>query len=295
MFNRTEREYVDDVGETWRASVLEFASVGHFAEVMGDKSKGYEGCSDGMGNGSSSWTNGETFEDSRRLALVGREDWAQKAKDVYELLETGGIELELHQWAPDRAGAFPIVPDYLAGIPENMRRRLTNQSDMAPVAIYADISASAAFGSNDLCKRGAAVLALTMALQQHRPVTLYLVSGLSKSNSSSAAKDSAAFTVMKCDTIPMDLSQLAYLFGSAGFFRNLLFCFGKKEFDFSGSWPWRMHDTGSEANIKRCKGIMRLEPQDLWIPGIHVNDEAVQNPLAWVQSNLEQYAQHLEY
>lgn len=299
MFNRTEREFTQTTTrrggpetKTYKAEVLEFLSVGHFAETMGahkyTQSKHHEGTRSGT-----SWTNDESFEESRKLALVGREDWAQKAKDVYDLLETGGIELEIHQWGADRCGAFPIVPDYLAGIPENMRRRLTNQSDMAPVAIYADISASAAFGSSDLCKRGAAVLALTMALQQHRPVSLYLVSGLSKSYNTEQL-ESAAFTVMKCDTIPMDLSQLAYLFGSAGFFRNLIFSFGEREFGFSGNWPWNLHETGTPANTERCKAILRLEPQDLYIPGIHAEDESVQNPLAWVQSHLEHYAQHIE-
>lgn len=298
MASHTTR--VGNSTDGYSATIHEWASVGDFVDELDTDPKyrtsSYAGSEDRHGRGEDhSWYGGESFGQAIKNARIGREDWARLAEEVFDILEAGGIELEVHHWAADRAGAFPCVPDYLAGVPENMRRRLTHASDMSPINVYVDITASAMFDSDQLVKRGASALALCMALQQHRPVTLYLCCALDCHGVSNSKHD-AQFSVMRCDTIPMDLAQLAYLFGSAGFFRRLgMAAADKLGCGYTGMWPWRDFNAGaSHKFIQRAKEVLGLGPEDLYVPPINAIDESVANPIAWIESHLAHYAQHTE-
>ena len=287
------------------ATVFEWQSVGTFVDDIGASSD-IRSSSYAQDGHRESWKGNESFDDSLALARKGRTEWATLAEEVYDILEAGGIELEVHQWAADRAGAFPCVPDYIAGVPENMRRRLTHANDASPINVVVDITASAAFNAKQLVKRGAACLALCIALQQHRAVTLYLSCGLDKGSPEGgrrweggnrvARKANAQFTVMKLDTVPMDLSQLAYLFGSPGFMRGVCMAVADKMgCGYDGMWPWSdPMDSDNPGYIQRCKDVLALAPQDLYIPPICSANESVTNPLTWIQGHLDKYAQHID-
>lgn len=276
MESGKDKMYPHAPDTVWQAQVTQFASMGAMATHC--LTEDYDAA---RRDGGGSWKNNESWEQSCELALKGKTQWVEKAQNVYDLLEAGGIDLDQQHWAPDRAGAFPVIPDYLAGVPECMRRKLTQTSDVAPVSMYASIEASASFESSELIKRGAAILALCMALQQTRPVELHLLCTLGGS-------PTPGIVTVKLDTVPMDLAQMAYLFGSAGYFRNLHFGMAGRMYGFDGHWAWG----GTPNDVwyqRRIRAALRLTESDIYVPGIISTDESVQNPVAWVQAQLDRY------
>jgi hypothetical protein len=231
------------------------------------------------------WFGPDSWPDTLRKIMAGDEDMARTAESVYDILETGGIELEQHTWQADRAGAFPVVPDYVAGIPECMRRKIISANDQAPVSIYVDVAASAGFTAENLIKRGAAVTALAIALSQHRPISLYLLCGLDADNAKNGY-----YVSVKLDTNPIDLSQIAYLLGSPSVYRRAMMSIGKQYYGYRGQWPFSIRPGNKDA-ISALRSALRLEPQDLLVPAIYMNDDTVNNPIKWIQDTLSQYKQ----
>ena len=70
-------------------------------------------------------------------------------------------------WQSSVCGAFPSVPDYLSGMPENMRRRTHNPDESTLIRIFYCTS------GYDSLNRSCAALALAIALSNTRPVELY--------------------------------------------------------------------------------------------------------------------------
>jgi hypothetical protein len=275
-------------GFSRKASCYEFESVGEFVQTCAGVSQDIRTkLLRFNGNQDSTWQGAETYDETLALCSKGREDWAKIAEGVYDLLETGGIELEMHTWQADRAGAFPIVPDYVAGIPENMRRKIITAADTAPMSVYLNIAASASYTADDMLKRGAACTALVMALQQHRAVSMYLLAGIN-------AGQDATFISIKIDTVPADLSQIAYLLGSASVFRKLIFALGFQYGDYTGKWPFGTRGTDLQKEIDQTREILGLEPQDLLIPGIHAADTSVKSPVNWIEGHLAKYKQEYQ-
>src|SRR4029450_10054823 len=76
------------------------------------------------------------------------------------------------EWHSSVAGAFPSVPDFLAGIPECMRRRVVQPNELTPLTVWICTTSSGGVEFEDLQRRGVAVLALAMALANARPVEI---------------------------------------------------------------------------------------------------------------------------
>ena len=122
---------------------------------------------------SKSWDNGIYHDLAVVLAKRGDDSFVSHAEALLEKIEG---EVDSHaEWVPSIYGAYPVVPEFLAGSPSSMWRG-TRPSDASPVAVWVDLTCSGGFSAKDMEKRGTAILALVMKLQAIRPVDLYLVS-----------------------------------------------------------------------------------------------------------------------
>src|SRR5438046_5507292 len=120
---------------------------------------------------------------------------------------TVDIALPVRTMVADCAGAYPIVPDYLMGMPDCMRRRTATDDDAAPIQIYVPVGSQATITAEQLRRRGCAILALTMALARVRPVDLSIIHYLEHTK----AGESENVIVATIETRPLDLATACYV------------------------------------------------------------------------------------
>lgn len=75
-------------------------------------------------------------------------------------------------WDMAVAGAFPSVPAYLAGEPENMYHQSEEITDKSPIRLWINLTASVTIKAEGLVNRGAALSAVAMAMSDMRPVII---------------------------------------------------------------------------------------------------------------------------
>lgn len=233
------------------------------------------------------WRGGESFEQSAAYAENGNDRYVADAERLLEKIRADLIEIPMPQWAPDVAGAFPSVPDFLAGHPENMRRRVNEISDRAPVRIYVCTTSSAGVGADILKKRGTAILALVMALAPIRPVELYAFSILGSDHDG----ESVACTRIPTETLHIGIAANALC--GQGWARGLNYGWQEQgPHRANGDWPSRYRYGKPEARDYIADLVRRMGGADrnLHIPPTELHDEIVRDPVRWVNERLSEYA-----
>ena len=232
------------------------------------------------------FTGGESFEDSRRNCVDGWPHIVARAEGLLDQIEASGL-LAAGQpaYVLDVAGAFPCVPAYLAGVPDNMFRRApsTQMGEQSPLTLYLDVCVSAGVSAKQLTERGIAILTLVLALSRVRPVDLCLYATLGASG-----EFNAIIPIVPIATAPLDVSSATYALASAGFLRNLCFAYAEPR-GFDGNWAWHQNPM-DRAFRDRVRGVLDAQPQDLVIYGGHVSDPHIAQPVEWLK---EQLALHL--
>lgn len=195
------------------------------------------------------------------------------------------VEAPRSTWAPSRAGAYPMVPEAIAGLPDAMRRRVPASDDRSPLRVVIDLTSSAAISHQMLERRGTAYLALAMFLANERPVTLEAVVGLGGSAG-------ACFIVVPIAAQPLDLAVACSTLTSAGFSRGLGYALCRKyDIRVTGAWPWNMDPFGHSkvTFIARERAVLGLGPDDILAPPAHVNDPAIVDPVGFVRRAIEEH------
>lgn len=274
--------------------ILHFSSPAALAEAA-ERATGreYGAKAARRASGSAYWTGGETFDDAARLARSGDNRLVERARALLGKIAPG-LEIERPEWQAAAMGAYPSVPDALAGAPDCMRRLVHVASDRSPVRIYASINSSAGLSADQLAIRGTAILALVTLLEQQRPVELYAI-GASNGNQRATRADGldagASLVTVLLPTQPIDLSAVAYALTSSGFNRHLRFAVAE-QVGFTGRFAFGGRDFGnanSEA-WQRVRQCLDLRPIDFLIPAaVRGDDMLFTDPVRWVQTRLDQF------
>lgn len=222
----------------------------------------------------SSWDAGISHDRAIDFAISGDEKFVASAEVLLEKIDSE-VESPHAEWVPSIYGAYPIVPEYLAGSPTPMRHKTRVPSDASPVAIWVDLTCSGGFSAEEMKKRGVAILALVMKLQAIRPVDLYLVSCVQRLSGG---------LVVKIESQPISLGTAGLALCAIAFVRHL--CYGVM--DFRGDdYPV------SDAETIRVK--LDIPEGDLIIPGGHLSDRGiVDNPVGWVNKQVHKFAKREE-
>jgi hypothetical protein len=77
-------------------------------------------------------------------------------------------------WKPSVCGAYPMVPDALAGFPTPMRQQMHEEKPTAPLNVYIEAAVSCGVEVDELYSRAAGITAFILRLSQTRPVKLHL-------------------------------------------------------------------------------------------------------------------------
>jgi len=189
----------------------------------------------------------------------------------------------------DVVGAVPNVPAFLAGHPQCMRRRQRTMRDTAPLAIFMDLTSSAGISAEDVQKRGVVLLALTRLLVEHRPVELWVGTGLGSGYSQRGNRAVSATVAWRIDTAPLDLARAAYHVSATAMSRGFGYQMAHVELDMPhGAWPFGNYDLHCRTAEQRLKHTFAGQ-ELLYIPPIMLGDELTKDPVGWVKRVMAQY------
>jgi hypothetical protein len=281
--------------------IVSFDSVGEWAR----KYREIYGAGD-YGTTDTSWFNGETGADSVRLAQQGDDRLVAQAAtmlDQFNLaIETTGVQRMASPF-----GAYPIVPEFLSGYPDCMRRNVHVEGESMPLRVVVGLTSSGAISSEQLLRRGVAILAFVMAAGKCRPVQLEVLAALSGCEMANGED----YTIVRAPiaSSPLDLASACYALTSAGFQRRIGYgiCdalrvgkitrpdgerYGRE--GSHGMWQklraegkLRARHTGGDAYDRRMRELLDLSEEDVYVPEIYLYDEAVNEPLTWIRNRLK--------
>ena len=232
----------------------------------------------GVSFNASGWRSAESSSQAIRLLRQGDQRRVEKAEALCSKF-SNDIDLgqSWPQWEPDVCGAYPIVPNYLAGVPETMMRKQMIQSDRAPIVIWVCVTSSGGCDAEQMEARGIAIQALAMALSVTRQVKIRIFSGLD-----GRYKDH----LMSVDLpTPPVLSQAAYMLSSQGFSRGLTYEFLSKATGAGGGWPSSISTFGSyDERVQSWKKLLPIQDVDLVFPHVFMTDEDYTNPVKYCKA-----------
>lgn len=230
------------------------------------------------------WT-GETWEEARRNAASGRVDRVAAAEALLEKVQSE-VEAPRAEWVRARAGAFPVVPEALAGHPDSMRRKVAAQSSSAPLRVFVDLVSSGGISHKHLERRGVATLALVMALGAARPVELRVLVGM-------GGRGDRLLVAVRIPTAPLDLAAACNALTSAGFVRGLGYRYayhhGSRGYDWAfGYYP--EDDHLRRRYVRQVRAALGAAPEDLIVPPTFLTDPAAEDPVGFVRRGVAEHA-----
>ena len=273
-----------------------------------------------------------TTDHAHATALEGVKDMREGTLENLDKAQSIVDELSLHvdtsrtTWQMDIQGAFPDVPTFLAGVPENMWNMLPDMSDKSPLIIWIGLTSQGNVEEETLIQRGATLAAFVLAMVNQRPVTLrpYIATGGSYFGSTRSYRGRSRYSrsrtyetptpelpvddnpnslpnggddnraiIISWDiqTSPMVLSELMTIARpQVTRYFGIEACqqaFGKVATNDTLFHPYSF----KEAQFREALGVA---PGDLYLPQITSVDPMVTNPLEWVRENVARFSEAQE-
>lgn len=228
------------------------------------------------------WFGYISFKEALEKSLTGDESYVASANALIEKLDVTMPETRAFKVIHSPYGGRANLGDWLAGAPLPMRRRVRTSSEFGPINIFVSTTSSAGVSADTMLKRGTAILALLLKLQQIRPIQLYLLAELH------GASEGWQYHVIKVESQPLAVGVAAFALCHVGFARHLTYDYGHYIDNFNGAWP-----DGYFSSLYAHARIDRLgaTSQDLVIKEVYLKDELVQRPIEWLTKQLEKYSQ----
>lgn len=227
------------------------------------------------------WTNYQTFAQSVDKAIRGDDSLVAEAEKLLDQLDAS-VEVPTKSWEPNVHGAYPVVPDYLSGSPTPMRALSPVYREESPISIYVSTTCSAGVDADTMQKRGVAIMALLLKMQQIRPIELYLLA------ETHGSRDGECLQVIKVESKPLNLATACYAVADVAFARNLTYSQARKLEDFNGCWPdgYNMGGAKWEAHVREVLG---MGEHDLYVGAARLWDEMVQHPVEWINATIARF------
>jgi hypothetical protein len=225
------------------------------------------------GRGEDTWY-GETYEETIQRAKEGDVSLVAEAQELMSKVNAS-IETSSLSWEYSVSGAFPDIPAFLSGSPDCMRRRVFSDSEANPVRVFVCTTSSAGVTAATLAKRGAVILALVLKLiEAGRPVELWTFTGFDADKKHGGN----GVCLVRLPTQPVDIARIAYCLTRTAFDRRLGMAWGRHAFGFTGAWA---------SSIRDLRFLCGAREGDVVIGRASSDDPMLENPLAWIQGQLE--------
>ena len=233
--------------------------------------------------GGGSWCGNRSNAESAAFLANGDLSGVEPSDAFLSAMEREVFVSRKYRTIDDMCGGVPNIPNYLAGLPQQMRRRVRTTNQVAPLAIFADLTSSGGISAEDVRKRGCAILALVRLLANLRPVELWAFTGL-------GSHRKAAYTVVRVETSPLDLARAAHVLTCPSVSRGIGYGLSQERFHSGGGWPY-----GDGCKLQRQHGAAIMarvaDPGSdvLFIPPVYLYDDSIKNPAKWVHDKLAEY------
>lgn len=230
-----------------------------------------------------SWL-GESAKDTARKIQQGDDALVSQAQALLDKIEHGGLEVPTTHWEPSVAGAFPVVPSFLAGQPDCMMEMRAASDTRAPVRILVDLTSSGGISAEALHARGVALMALAMLLSAERPVDLRAAVALDNGRGRSANRGMSA-AVFRIETAPLEFATACYALTSQGVARGVGYNWLNVNAGAEGAWAW-CDNPAHPLYEKLSRAAFGLGPDDIYIGPVHSDYRDWLNPVAWLTAKL---------
>lgn len=224
------------------------------------------------------WWGKEKVKKGRKIMEEGTPHLVKHIEEVRKVIWENVPTMQ-RTWRREVVGAFPSVPAYLAGVPEDMFNIHYDENEHTPLRIWVGVASSAGVSREQLIKRGAAIAAFAQALSQVRPVyiTPYTCGGDRGNNSVTVSWD--------LQSSPMVMSEVAAAIMEENVMRQFAMdCEYVANPKTNGAWMYGYDD---EAYMRKMLGCAE---EDLWLNSIHYYDPLLRDPVGWVKSQLKKYS-----
>jgi hypothetical protein len=232
------------------------------------------------------WT-GETWRETVQRAVHGTVKHVPAAEKLLDRAMFA-IDTPHHEWVAAVAGAFPIVPEVLAGRPDPMRRKVLATRDSNPLRIFVDMTSSGGITTSDLLQRGVAYLALAMALSTVRAVELYVMSALGGDGISAPT----GVNVIAVPANPLDMATACNAMTSTGLCRGIGYSWCHEKGGTDGCWGWGEYpsnERGRKRYVQNMRTVLGGSETDLIVPPAFLYDEAIRNPLEFLKRSVAEH------
>jgi hypothetical protein len=281
---RLDKVNFDHDGHKKTARIMHFDGPADLADTSErlnkTKSEHYLGDFE-RGSDSDGWW-GEDLKAALKHARLGDATLVPEAEKLVEQFMLDAPEVTRNCWQPSPCGAYPIVPEALAGIPTSMRRQNQVADDRAPIRIIVDLTVSAGIDHETIRERGAVLLAFVMMASKTRQLSLEVITGLDCNDAS------GALAVVPINTQPLDLAGACNALTSTAFFRRLMYNCSYRKIEAGGGWAFGR----PESNNSRCthalctRKALGLEDRDLLIGPLFMTDKMIKNPQKWLSERI---------
>ncbi len=236
-----------------------------------------------LSKGTTEWDGKVTTAQALDMARRGNLSGVAVSDALMSRFERFAFETGRKAWLGDVTGSIPNVPAFIAGHPLNMRRRHRQDSAAAPIAIVADLATSASLSTDQIRRRGAAILALVRILSARRPVELW--AGCTLDGGRINPHREATHIYARIETSPLDLATAAHVMTHASFPRRLIYGIADTynaplDYPYGAHWNHRPHMSDIVAPA------FTHTSETLIIPAISSLDESVNDPEKWIEQRL---------
>lgn len=228
------------------------------------------------------WNRGvATLPEFSSLLQHGDKTLENRVKGVWERYNIAPTRGLVKARIRDVAGGSPSVPAYLAGDPRCMKRRAPIIAS-APVRVFASVGCSQGIEADDVEKHGVLIAALVYRLALTRPVELYATTEYDVAPFGSGDN---ILTAIKLATRPLNLSRITTMLAHPASQRTLMFAVADTDDNHSIGWAFgkRPFEDGNTDFYKEAWGCRK---DDLFIPGVHLEDPLLHDPKGWLERTL---------
>lgn len=234
---------------------------------------------------SKSWNRGVAqLPEFAALLQHGDKTLENRVKGVWERYNIAPTRGLVKARIRDVAGGSPSVPAYLAGDPRCMKRRAPIIAS-APVRVFASIGCSMGIEADDVEKHGVLIAALVYRLALTRPVELYATTEYDVDPFGSGDN---VLTAIKLATRPLNLSRITTMLAHPAAQRTLMFAVTDIKNNHSIGWAFGKRPF-EENNTEFYKEAWECRKDDLFIPGVHLDDPLLRDPKGWLERTLALY------
>lgn len=232
--------------------------------------------------GAGSWSRGSR-EAIAEIEAPAPRHMMREVETMLEQIDASIAGRERREYVAGPAGAYAVVPEYLQGLPFNMRRRAHVESEAAPVRLILEASMGGIVSDEQIVKRGAVMAALVHRLSETRPVELYMAW---------ADKVGTVNTVgmVKIETAPLSMNEIVNMLCRPDFGRSVTFAIDYMQAGMKSgvSWAWGQ-EPEREGRNERVRNILEMDPADVFIPGGSniAREEYMRDPIGWINKWLD--------